>query len=155
MNLKSLFTPKSKYLKNVERRVLKIRQMTMNLNRDNHDYLGILDKEAYRELFENAQSKDHLVDTLIARVCVVSSSSLNIAPHDNQIMACLAMLDGKAIEMPTGEGKTLSAAMASIIKALQGQKVHLITANNYLAQRDAEDMSSLYSEFGLTAGSIL
>lgn len=79
----------------------------------------------------------------------LSEKTLKMRPYKVQIMGALALIDGHIAEMKTGEGKTLTAALASAWHALQG-RVHLMTANNYLAKRDALSMHDFYKEMGLT-----
>jgi preprotein translocase subunit SecA len=73
-------------------------------------------------------------------------------PYPVQIMGALAMIQGNVSEMATGEGKTLTAAMAASIWAWNGKPVHVITVNDYLVQRDAEHMGPIYDILGLKVG---
>ncbi len=73
-------------------------------------------------------------------------------PHDVQIIGTLAMLSGNVAEMATGEGKTLAAAMAAAGYALRGRSAHVMSVNDYLAQRDAEWMSPIFELLGVTVG---
>jgi preprotein translocase subunit SecA len=75
-------------------------------------------------------------------------------PHRVQLIAALAMLDGCLAEMATGEGKTLAAALAAAVAALARVPVHVITANDYLAQRDAAALRGLYARLGLSTGAV-
>ncbi len=74
--------------------------------------------------------------------------------RDNQIMAAIIVLRGELGEVPTGEGKTLAIALAAATAALAGIPVHVITANDYLAGRDAEQLRPLYRLLGLTVAAI-
>ncbi len=78
--------------------------------------------------------------------------ALDLRPYDVQLVGMLAMLSGNVAEMATGEGKTLSGAMAAAGYALQGKRVHVISVNDYLAQRDAEWMGPLYAALGVSCG---
>lgn len=71
-----------------------------------------------------------------------------------QIMAALALFEGRLVEMATGEGKTLSATPAAVVAALMGMPVHVVTVNDYLAARDASETEPVYHFFGLTVGVI-
>jgi preprotein translocase subunit SecA len=73
-------------------------------------------------------------------------------PHDVQLLGTLAMLDGLVAEMATGEGKTLSGAIAAAGYALRGRSVHVMTVNDYLARRDAEWMRPVYDLLGVGVG---
>jgi len=79
----------------------------------------------------------------------------NMIPYDVQILGAIILHKGKVAEMKTGEGKTLVATMPIYLNALTGRGVHVITVNDYLAQRDAEWMGEVYKRLGLTVGYIL
>ncbi len=79
----------------------------------------------------------------------------DMIPYDVQIIGAIALHHGKVAEMKTGEGKTLVATMPLYLNALAGHGVHLITVNDYLAQRDAEWMGAIYRRLGLTVSFIL
>ena len=76
-------------------------------------------------------------------------------PYDVQIMGAIILHQGKVAEMKTGEGKTLVATMPIFLNALADRGVHVITVNDYLAQRDSEWMGEVYKKLGLTVGFIL
>ncbi len=78
----------------------------------------------------------------------------NMLPYDVQIIGGLAIHDGNVAEMKTGEGKTLVATLPAYLNALTGNTVHIVTVNDYLAKRDAEEMGVLYNALGLTVGII-
>ncbi|MCG2812474.1 MAG: accessory Sec system translocase SecA2 [Candidatus Aminicenantes bacterium] len=88
---------------------------------------------------------------LVAEACL---RVLRLSPFDNQILAGIAMHQGKLVELPTGEGKTLVAVFTAYLNSLNGQGVHVFTANDYLARRDAAWMGSVYAFLGLTVGII-
>jgi len=79
---------------------------------------------------------------------------LGIEPFRLQVAAAAALSGGKVVQMATGEGKTLAAALAAASFALRGTNVHLFTANDYLAERDAAWMAGLYKALGLKAAAI-
>lgn len=76
--------------------------------------------------------------------------TLGQRPFDVQLVGMLAMLSGHVVEMATGEGKTLSGALAAAGFALQGKRVHVVSVNDYLARRDAEWMGPLHAALGVT-----
>ena len=76
-------------------------------------------------------------------------------PYDVQLIGAIILHNGKVAEMKTGEGKTLVATMPIYLNALTGRGVHVITVNDYLAQRDAEWMGEVYKRLGLSVGYIL
>jgi preprotein translocase subunit SecA len=92
----------------------------------------------------------------LAEFCAVAREAadrtLGLRPYDVQLLGTLALLDGKVAEMATGEGKTLSGAMAAAGYALQGKRVHVISVNDYLARRDAEWMEPFYAALGVSVG---
>jgi len=96
-----------------------------------------------------------LVAQSLALVCEVAARQLNMRPHDVQIMGAWALLQCHLTEMATGEGKTLTASLAVATAALAGIPVHVVTVNDYLAQRDADIMTPLYQFLGLTVGAVV
>jgi len=78
-----------------------------------------------------------------------------MVPYDVQLLGAITLHSGKVSEMKTGEGKTLVSTMPIYLNALTGRGVHVITVNDYLAQRDAEWMGEVYKRLGLTVGFIL
>ena len=81
--------------------------------------------------------------------------TLGQRPYPVQMMGAIAMHEAAVAEMATGEGKTLTAAVAASVMALAGKPVHIITVNDYLVQRDAENMSPLYRRMGHTVGHVV
>ncbi len=100
------------------------------------------------------ESLDNLLVEGFALVCEPASRVLAMRPFDVQVLAGIAMHQGKLAEMPTGEGKTLAAVLPAYLNALGGRGVHVLTFNDYLARRDAEWMGPLYRFLGLTVGSV-
>jgi len=84
----------------------------------------------------------------------VAGREVGLAPFPNQYLATAALLRGFSIELATGEGKTLVGAMAAAGWALEGRHVHVLTANDYLAARDADWMGPLYRGLGLTCAAV-
>jgi preprotein translocase subunit SecA len=92
---------------------------------------------------------------IIARVgasCEAARRALGLEPYDTQVRAALVMQRGGLAEMGTGEGKTLAIAIAGAVEAMAGRRVHVVTANDYLARRDAEAMAPLLALLGLRSG---
>ena len=79
---------------------------------------------------------------------------LGLAHYDTQLIAGKIMLGNQLAEMATGEGKTLTAALAAATAAFAGMPVHLITANDYLVTRDAELLAPVYRALGLSVGTV-
>lgn len=97
---------------------------------------------------------DGLLVDAYALVCEAAKRMLGLEPYDVQIMAAIALHEGFLIEQHTGEGKTLSAVMPAYLNALTGKGVHVLTFNDYLANRDAEWMGPIYRFLGLTVKSV-
>ena len=100
-----------------------------------------------------SRPKDDLVATF-ALTAVVAERLLGLRMFDVQILGALALHRGDIAEMQTGEGKTLAAVPAVVWFAMQGRGVHVLTANDYLARRDAAWMRPVYEWFGLSVGYI-
>ncbi|AZG44672.1 accessory Sec system translocase SecA2 [Gordonia insulae] len=90
----------------------------------------------------------------LALVREAADRTLDLRPFDVQLQGALRLLEGDIVEMATGEGKTLSGAIAAIGYVLQGHRVHVISVNDYLATRDAEWMAPLFAAFGIAAKSV-
>ncbi|WP_088832294.1 preprotein translocase subunit SecA [Paenibacillus tyrfis] len=97
---------------------------------------------------------DELLVDAYALVCEAAKRKLGLQPYDVQIMAAIALHERFLIEQHTGEGKTLSAVMPAYLHALTGEAVHVLTFNDYLANRDAEWMGPIYRFLGLTVNSV-
>jgi preprotein translocase subunit SecA len=93
---------------------------------------------------------DKLLIDAYALVCEATQRTLGIRPYKVQIMAAIALHEGNLVEMQTGEGKTLAAVMPAYLNAITGKGVHILTFNDYLANRDAEWMGPIYRFLGLS-----
>jgi len=89
---------------------------------------------------------------VLAVVREAARRTVGLAAHPSQVLAAWKLVCGKLVELDTGEGKTLSAALAACVAGLAGVPTHVVTVNDYLAQRDAETMGPLFALFGLTVG---
>ena len=104
--------------------------------------------------------KDHALPVALAGesfalIREAAERTLGMRPYDVQLLGAWAMLCGQIAEMRTGEGKTLCATLAVATTALSGRQVHLMTVNDYLAERDAMEMGPLYDFLGLTRATVL
>lgn len=106
--------------------------------------------------FKERLAKGETLDDLLVEAFAVcregSRRVLKMRPFDVQLIGGMALHQGKISEMATGEGKTLVATLPAYLNALAGKGVHVVTVNDYLAQRDADWMGALYSWLGLTTG---
>ena len=91
-----------------------------------------------------------VVGECFALITEAASRTLDIRHYDVQLMAGWGLLQGKLVEMATGEGKSFAATLPAATVALAGYPVHVITVNDYLAERDAQEMAPLYNALGLT-----
>ena len=111
--------------------------------------------ELLKERVKNGESLKSLLPDAYALVREASKRTRGERHFDVQIMGGIVLNNGNIAEMKTGEGKTLVATMPIYLNALTGRGVHVITVNDYLAQRDAEWMGEVYKRLGLTVGYIL
>ena len=114
------------------------------------------DKTAeFRERLSNGESLESLTTEAFAAVREAGVRSLSMRHFDVQLIGAMVLDSGKIAEMRTGEGKTLVATAAVYLNALTENGVHVITVNDYLAQRDADWMAKLYNFLGLSVGVIV
>ncbi|WP_050179889.1 preprotein translocase subunit SecA [Domibacillus robiginosus] len=106
----------------------------------------------FKERYQKGESLDELLVEAFAVVREAAKRVLGLYPYRVQLMGGAALHDGNIAEMKTGEGKTLTATMPVYLNAISGKGVHVITVNEYLASRDAEEMGRLYEFLGLTVG---
>ena len=126
------------------------------------DEMGKLSDEAlraktdeFRARIEKGESLDDLLPEAFAVVREASDRVMGMRHFDSQILGGIILHQGKIAEMKTGEGKTLTATLPVYLNALSGKGAHVVTVNDYLASRDAEEMGKLYSALGLTTGVIV
>ena len=110
---------------------------------------------AYRERLANGETLDDLLPEAFATVREAAKRTLGQRHYDVQIMGGAALHLGNIAEMKTGEGKTLVSTLPAYLNALTGDGVHVVTVNDYLAHRDAENMGRVHRFLGLTVGVIL
>lgn len=109
----------------------------------------------FRKKIEDGSSLEDILPEAFAVVREAGKRVMGMRHYDVQMIGGMVLNEGKIAEMRTGEGKTLVATLAAYLNALPGKGVHVITVNDYLAQRDAEWMSKLYGFLGLTTGVII
>ncbi len=95
-----------------------------------------------------------LLPEAFALTCAVVREAFGWTVFDSQLLAAIAMNSGRVIELDTGEGKTLAAVFVAGLRALAGKKVHVLTFNDYLAERDAAWMAPIYERLGLRVAAI-
>jgi preprotein translocase subunit SecA len=90
----------------------------------------------------------------LAAVALAAQRTVGKAPYPVQLLAALAMHEGLLVQMAAGEGKTIAVALAGVLHGWSGQPCHIVTANDYLAQRDAELMGTLYRRCGVAVSAV-
>jgi preprotein translocase subunit SecA len=111
--------------------------------------------QEFKARYANGESLDDLLPEAFATVREASKRTLGQRHYDVQLMGGAAMHLGNIAEMRTGEGKTLVATLPSYLNAIAGKGVHVVTTNDYLAERDSEWMGRIHRFLGLTVGVIL
>ncbi len=108
-----------------------------------------------KEVQSGKKTLDDLLPKAFALVREAAGRTLGEKHYDVQIMGAIVLHQGSILEMKTGEGKTLTSVPAAYLNALEGKGVHIVTVNDYLAQRDAEWMGRVYSFLGMTTGVVI
>ena len=111
--------------------------------------------QEFRERLEQGEKLNHLLPEAFATVREASTRVFGMRHFDVQLIGGMILHSGKIAEMKTGEGKTLMSTLAAYLNALPAHGVHVVTVNDYLAKRDSETMSKLYSFLGMSTGVIL
>ena len=109
----------------------------------------------WKEEVKNGKKLDELLPKAFALAREASWRVIGEKHYDEQIMGAIVLHSGSILEMKTGEGKTLTSVPAAYLNALSGEGVHIVTVNDYLAQRDEEWMGQIYRFLGLTVGVVL
>jgi preprotein translocase subunit SecA len=139
----------------------RLKAIAAAVNSIEDDYVDLSDDELrgmtdqFRERIADGESLDDLLPEAFAVAREAASRVLGQRHYDVQIMGGAALHFGNIAEMKTGEGKTLTCVLPAYLNALSGKGVHVITVNDYLAQRDAEWMGRVHRFLGLTVGVIL
>ena len=115
-------------------------------------------KAAFETLKQSVQKSEKSLDDLLFDSFAITREAakrvLGMRHYDVQMVGGMVLNDGNIAEMKTGEGKTLVATLAVVLNAMTGKGVHVVTVNDYLAKRDAEEMGQLYRFLGFTTGCI-
>ncbi|GAA0453892.1 preprotein translocase subunit SecA [Streptomyces olivaceiscleroticus] len=139
----------------------KLHRIAGQVNSIEEDFVNLSDAELraltdeYKERFADGESLDDLLPEAFATVREAAKRVLGQRHYDVQLMGGAALHLGYVAEMKTGEGKTLVGTLPAYLNALSGKGVHLITVNDYLAERDSEMMGRVHKFLGLTVGCIL
>lgn len=145
--------PQIKTLKRLQRRVKEINELEGAYQKLSDAKLREQTKVLKKRL--EKESLDQILPDAFAVVREAASRTLRQRHFDVQLIGGMALHEGKVAEMKTGEGKTLVATLPVYLNALTGKGVHVVTVNDYLAQRDAGWMGQIYSFLGLSVGVII
>lgn len=141
---------------NKNRQLSKVNKILHQINLKKEEMASLTDDELAgktQEFKDRIAAGESLDDLLVEAFAVVREADkriLGMFPYDVQVMGGIVIHQGNVAEMNTGEGKTLTATMPVYLNALSGKGVMLVTTNDYLAKRDAEEMGQVYEFLGLT-----
>ena len=110
---------------------------------------------SFKERLKKGETLDDILPEAFALCREASRRVLGERPYDVQIMGGIVLHQGKITEMKTGEGKTLASVTAAYLNALSGNGVHIVTVNDYLAERDAQWMGKVHNFLGVSVGTVL
>ena len=108
--------------------------------------------ELRKKYLESTQTSKNILIESFALTREVSKRTIGLRHYDEQLLGGLILQQGKVVEMKTGEGKTLASTLAVSLNALSNKGVHVVTVNDYLAERDQKWMGKIYSGLGLSSG---
>lgn len=149
-----LQTKKSKELKKMKPLLLKIEQLENQIKSLTDEELKA-QTEMFKKRLANGEKLEKLLPEAFATVREASWRVLGMRQFPVQLMGGIALHYGKVAEMKTGEGKTLVCAAPAYLNALSGQGVYVVTVNDYLAKRDAEEIGKIHQFLGLSVGCVL
>ncbi len=139
----------------------KLEGIAKAVNAIESDFVDLTDEELrdltreFKERYAQGESLDDLMPEAFATVREASKRTLGQRHYDVQVMGGAAMHLGNIAEMRTGEGKTLVATLPAYLNAISGKGVHVVTVNDYLAERDSEWMGRVHRFLGINVGTIL
>jgi len=144
-----------------DRELKKYTKRVKKINALEPQYEALSDEElknSFNELKVSVLSEEKSLDDVLIESFAITREAgkrvLNMRHFDVQLIGGMVLHEGRIAEMKTGEGKTLVATLAVVLNAMNGKGVHVVTVNDYLASRDAKEMSELYSFLGYTTGTI-
>ncbi|USS93617.1 preprotein translocase subunit SecA [Fructilactobacillus ixorae] len=147
-----------KWVESDKRRIKQLGQLADQVSAYSEEYRNLSDADLqaktpeFKERYQQGASLDDLLPEAFAVVREGARRVLGMTPFRVQIMGGIVLHEGNIAEMKTGEGKTLTATMPVYLNALSGKGVHVVTVNEYLSARDAEQMGELYNWLGLSVG---
>jgi preprotein translocase subunit SecA len=141
-------------IKKLGQRVVSINALEAAMQALDDDQLRHKTSE-FKQRFEAGETIEQLLDEAFAVCREASVRVLGMRHYDVQLIGAMILNNNQITEMRTGEGKTLVATLAAYLNALSGKGVHIVTVNDYLAERDAAWMGQLYNFLGLSVGVVL
>jgi len=147
-------TPNDRKIKAVQPLIAKINNLEPEFQALSDDQIKAKTEE-FKIRIKDGESLDSLLPEAFANAREAAKRTLGLRAFDTQLIGGIFLHQGHISEMKTGEGKTLVATLPAYLNALTGRGVHVVTVNDYLARRDAEWMSQVYSFLGLTTGIIV
>jgi preprotein translocase subunit SecA len=147
--------PQKRLLKGLEKKVGVINALAEKYHAMTKPELKKQTIELKKRLSKKGTTLDDILPDTFALVRESSDRVLGMRHFDVQLIGGMALHEGNVAEMKTGEGKTLVATLPVVLNALEGKGVHVVTVNDYLAQRDAAWMGELYDFLGLSTGVII
>ena len=152
--LKRIFgSSNARKLKKMNRNVKAINELEGSLLSLTGEQLGEKTQE-FKKRYEKGETLNELLPEAFAVVREASKRAIGLRPFDVQLIGGMVLHDGNISEMRTGEGKTLVATLPAYLNGLSGLGVHIVTVNEYLAQRDADWMRPIFELLGFTVGVI-
>ncbi|WP_053028935.1 accessory Sec system translocase SecA2 [Staphylococcus haemolyticus] len=138
-------------LKRLQKQLVAVNRLSDQMRNCSDEALQAKTADFKQRLEKRETTLDKLLPEAYATIREASKRVLGMYPKDVQVMGAIVMHQGNIAEMQTGEGKTLTATMPLYLNALTGKSAFLITTNDYLANRDFQEMRPLYEWLGLTA----
>lgn len=149
--LNKLFNVDKKRLAELEKKAKLVEQYAGVMNEKSDDELKAMTAQL-KERYANGETLDELLPEAFATVREAAKRVIGEYPYHVQVLGGIAMHQGDIAEMKTGEGKTLTSVLPVYLNALSGKGVHVITVNEYLAERDANWMGRIHRFLGLSVG---
>ncbi|HAA1855753.1 TPA_asm: preprotein translocase subunit SecA [Campylobacter jejuni] len=154
--LKAVFgTKNDREIKKYFKRVAQINALEGNYQNLSDDELKTEFAKFKEQILSGEKNENDVLNDVFAIVRETGKRTLNMRHFDVQLIGGMVLHDGKIAEMKTGEGKTLVATLPVVLNAMSGKGVHVVTVNDYLAKRDAEQMSAIYNFLGFSVGVVL
>lgn len=147
--------PQKKTLKRLQKKVAAVNELSDTYKKLSKSDLKKQTEVLKKRLAKKGTTLDSLLPEAFALVREASDRTLGMRHFDVQLIGGMVLHEGDIAELKTGEGKTLMATLAAYLNALEGKGVHVVTVNDYLAQRDAGWMGELYHFLGLSTGVII